>query len=223
MNHNKHLGQLVNSLSDSLLICVILFILFLISNYRGFSQDLADKYRVESTKKIQSYTEEIEADPNNILAYYNRGMAKYNLEDFRGAILDYSKVIELNSSYYNDKEMIKKGDVFIWRAHSKANLKEYQGALQDYLKSLELNPENASNPYHPYRIGECKFNLNDYRGAILEFNKAIKLDSKFREAFIQRGFSKLNLNDKEGGCLDFSKAGELGDPKAYNYISKYCN
>ncbi len=30
------------------------------------------------------------------MAYFNRGNAKYELEDYRGAIADYSKAIEIN-------------------------------------------------------------------------------------------------------------------------------
>ncbi len=54
---------------------------------------------------IQDYTKAIELNPNYNDAYYNRGSAKYEIEDYRGAIEDYNKAIKLNpnsdKAYYN--------------------------------------------------------------------------------------------------------------------------
>ena len=38
----------------------------------------------------------IELDPENANAYINRGFSKHNLEDYKGAIEDYTKAIELD-------------------------------------------------------------------------------------------------------------------------------
>ena len=68
------------------------------------------------------------------MAYYNRGIAKYNLQDDTGAIQDYSKAIELvpkyEVAYYN-------------RGIAKEGLKDKFGALADYSKAGELGLSEA--------------------------------------------------------------------------------
>ena len=61
--------------------------------------------------------------------YFERGISKADLQDYQGAIADFSKVIELdpnnNVTYYN-------------RGLSKYNLQDYQGAIADYSKAFQL-------------------------------------------------------------------------------------
>ena len=63
--------------------------------------------------------------------YYNRGNSKINLQDYRGAIADYSKAIELNPNYNN---------AYHNRGGAKGNLQDYRGAIADLSKAIELNP-----------------------------------------------------------------------------------
>ncbi len=46
--------------------------------------------------QIEYYTKAIELDPRYIIAYYNNGIAKYNLGNYREAIQDYSTAIVLD-------------------------------------------------------------------------------------------------------------------------------
>ena len=45
---------------------------------------------------IADYTRAIEINPQNVDAYYNRGLAKDDSGDYEGAIADYTKAIEIN-------------------------------------------------------------------------------------------------------------------------------
>ena len=70
------------------------------SNYLelGLTQNKTGNY----ADALRNFSLEIEknvANPNPI-SFYNRGFAKYNLKDFRGAILDFDKAIELKPTYY---------------------------------------------------------------------------------------------------------------------------
>ena len=47
---------------------------------------------------IQDFTKAIENEPS-VSAYFNRGVAKYNLKDYKGAILDFEKTLKLNPSH----------------------------------------------------------------------------------------------------------------------------
>ncbi|MFB6306499.1 MAG: tetratricopeptide repeat protein, partial [Flavobacteriales bacterium] len=65
--------------------------------------------------------------------YRTRGLIKKSMQDFKGAIDDYNKAIEIDSEnvlMYNN------------RAEAKVDIKDYKGAVEDYTQALELNPEN---------------------------------------------------------------------------------
>ena len=96
--------------------------------------------------------------------YFNSGKAKSNLEDYRGAIQDYTKAIELNPNHtyaYNN------------RGIAKVELEDYSGAIQDYTKAIELNPNHA---YAYYSRGNAKVQLQDYRGAMQDYIKANEIN-----------------------------------------------
>ena len=63
--------------------------------------------------------------------HFNSGGDKYDKQNYKGAIQDFTKAIELNPNYtkaYNN------------RGFAKAELQDYRGAIQDYNKAIEINP-----------------------------------------------------------------------------------
>jgi len=68
--------------------------------------------------------------------YYDRGNAKYELEDYYGAIVDYNKAIELDpdyaSAYYN-------------RGNAKSDLNDDFGACVDWIKAARMGNTNAQD------------------------------------------------------------------------------
>jgi tetratricopeptide (TPR) repeat protein len=62
------------------------------------------------------------------MAFYNRGIVKGRLNDFSGALADYSTALTLNPEYanaYGNRGLMKK------------ELQDLQGALADYNKALD--------------------------------------------------------------------------------------
>jgi len=108
---------------------------------------------VDPNEQIQIFTEAITLEPNNLDAYFYRGLAKNNIGDFNGAILDYTKVIFYEPS----------ADVYFNRGNSKYSMMDFKGAEGDYTKALELNPEFIEARYS---LGVTKNDLEDYKGAI---------------------------------------------------------
>jgi tetratricopeptide (TPR) repeat protein len=160
--------------------------------------------------------------------YNKSGIEKYKIADYRGAIQDYTKAIELASDTIG-LNILKKlplqiayGEAYVNRGNAKAKLKDYQGAILNYNKAIEVS---ASEQYdHPFfNRGVAKGNLGDYRGAIQDLSKAIEKTPDFADAYYSRGNAKAQIGDKEGGCLDWSKAGELGFSIAYDRIRQFCN
>ena len=83
---------------------------------------------------IIAQTKAIEINPDDALAFYNRGVAYYRLGDQQRAIADYTQVIDLNPlleiAYYR-------------RGYSSYLAKDYSSAIVDYNRSIKLKPDFA--------------------------------------------------------------------------------
>lgn len=157
---------------------------------------------------IKYYTSFIEEYPNNSEAYNNRGNAKDDLEDHRGAIQDYSKAIEIDPDdpiyYYN-------------RGIAKYNLEDYREAIKDCDKAIEID-SNYAAAYN--NRGDAKYNLEDYRGAIPDYSKAIEINPNDATTYYGRGIAKLRSGDSNGAIQDCDKAIEINPNDATAYVKR---
>jgi tetratricopeptide (TPR) repeat protein len=96
--------------------------------------------------------------------YFDSGWNKKRLGDYRGAIMDYSKAIQLNPNVKNS--------AYYSRGFCKENLKDYIGAIADYTKAIQLDSED-SEAY--YNRGNSKLMLNQKNSACLDWSKAREL------------------------------------------------
>ena len=80
---------------------------------------------------IQYFNQVIKSKPYLAEPYYYRSIAKYYLDDFKGAEDDCTMCIERNPFYINAYQL---------RADARQNQKNYDGALADYSVSLKNNP-----------------------------------------------------------------------------------
>ena len=81
----------------------------------------------------------IELNPNFAEAYSNRGLAKYNLGDNQGAIVDYNKAIELNPNF---------ADAYYSRGNSYQQLGEKQQALADFREASRLYQQQGNTTWY---------------------------------------------------------------------------
>ncbi len=148
-------------------------------------------------KDILALDKAIKANSNDSAAYYNRGLAKHNIDNYKEAILDFSQAIKLNPDdpgfYYG-------------RGNSKRLLEDYDGAIIDYTQAIEINPDFTE----AYNMrGKTKNLLHDYDGAIIDYTQAIKISPDFAYAYNNRGEAKYNLKDYKSAILDYERTIEL--------------
>ena len=192
-------------------------------------------------KAIKAFDRAIQLNPDLILAYSSRGVARLNVRDYEGAIEDYNRFIRANPddaiAYYN-------------RAVGYVGLKSYAAAIKDYTQSIQLNRQNADAYYNraialvalkQYRRsvsdyteairldpgdpgiynnrGAALRHLGDHRGAISDYNRAVQLRPDYAEAYYNRGIARYYLKEIEGAIADFQKAASLfrrqGNMKGY--------
>ena len=79
----------------------------------------------EFKEVIESYTETLERDPQNIEAYLGRGMAKIAIEDYNGAIVDFTEALRLNP---------EDSETYIKIGNAKHYLGDYYRAISEILQ-----------------------------------------------------------------------------------------
>jgi len=167
----------MNKLKMFVLISTAMFLTALLTFADSRDQAQAKKLLSEGDQKLKSrlYTESIEdydraieLDPRLKEAYNHRGLAKFYLNNFRGAISDYDKALELEpkfvEAYYN-------------RGLAGYGAGNYRNCIQDFDKVIELDEKDA-DAY--FMRGLAKTYIADINidSACEDFRKAKKLGHK---------------------------------------------
>jgi tetratricopeptide (TPR) repeat protein len=98
------------------------------------------------TDAITDYNNAIVSFPKNTLAYYYRATARYNLKDYRGAIMDYSKAIYLDGS----NNTAAGSGSYYGRGMCYYSLGMKDKACIDLIKANDLGFQDASNAIQNY-------------------------------------------------------------------------
>lgn len=183
-------------------------------NSRGMCYYYADKFELA----IKDFKRVIQLDPNNYLAYNNKGSAGYNNQniasasiiDLRTAEKDFNKSIELKPDFelaYRNRGIV--------RFHMDSLVAAYKDLL--YASQLDPKDENAH-----YYLGKLLDKQKNYPVAIQFFDNAIKLVNYKAEFYMDRGNCKLNMDNFKGARKDFYQALQLTNEKGliYYYIAR---
>src|SRR5262249_55778683 len=111
---------------------------------------------------ITDYSEAIRLEPNDSIAYNDRGAAKCRQGDYTSAIKDCSMSILLNPNFANPYQ---------WCGFAKANQDDHISAITDFNEAIRLNPNYAfayNNRALSYEIlGEHKKSQEDHQQAAM--------------------------------------------------------
>jgi tetratricopeptide (TPR) repeat protein len=138
----------------------------------------------------------------------SRGLKKEGVEDWQGALSDYSKALEINSEYANAHN--NRGNIKLRRA-------DYTGSVIDYDRAIGLN----SRFVEAYtNRGIARQYLGDDHGAAEDFDSAIELEATYVDAYFRRGVVRQDLGDYAGALSDFEKVVEL-EPESRDKILRF--
>lgn len=158
---------------------------------------------------LDCYGKSIQAAPNQVFYYINRGAIQSEMIDFISSIENNVQVLTLDNAGTTKARV---------QEQSTRNY-DYTAAIHDMKKAAALYPEF---PYTYYNLGNLYCQSNDLPEAIRQYEKALSIYPHLPEAYYNKGLVLIYLKDKEKGCIDLSKAGELGVEDAYSVIKKYC-
>ena len=156
-----------------------------------------------ATANIKGMTQTLSEHPNFYMAYFGRGIMKRYLKDYRGAITDFSKAIEICKAgtgmpVEESKQIDALIKSYIGRGTSKASLEN--GDLTSALADIDQAEALVNIWKETYNVAE----------------------NFLPKVYFFRGVIKLLQNDNEGACNSFSKGGDYGCEEVYTLIQKYC-
>ncbi|WP_186586589.1 tetratricopeptide repeat protein [Synechococcus sp. A15-28] len=140
-------------------------------------------------------------------AYYMRGVAHNDLDNFAKAQEDLSSAIRMNSK-------VAKYHYVLGNNYDDQN--EFKSAINSYSQAIEIQPK------HINAIGNralAKRSIGDLNGAIQDFSMAINIDPMHANNLRMRGNLKYQLNDFSSALDDYNKAAsidsKIADEKAW--------
>jgi tetratricopeptide (TPR) repeat protein len=166
---------------------------------------------VDTHKQNSQYNDES-------MIYYKSAGEKMRVEDFDGAILDFQKVIEIDSLVL---------PAYVTLSGLKINIhQDYKYVIVLTTKILELegfkkNPDLLYAQIYDNR-GLAKSYLEDEEEAILDFNEALKIDDSRGLTYTNRGFSYMQIGENKLALEDLNKAVDIDNtiPNIYFNRSK---
>jgi tetratricopeptide (TPR) repeat protein len=132
---------------------------------------------------IQYFNQVVRAKPHLAEPYFYRAIAKYNLDDFKGAEDDATYCLSRNQFLIHAYEL---------RGAARQNMENYAGAIEDYRKGLEFNPENRQLLFNK---AVAQLQRKDYGDAEQDISLLIKYHPHYPKAFLLR--SSLNMEKKD--------------------------
>lgn len=200
-------------------------------------------------KALEDCTKVLELSPKNNTSqgyylasvYYQRGNTKRELQDWNGALQDFTTSLEIDPNYvksYQGRAWIKEeqkdwngairdyseairldpqASYYYNRAVSYSQLEQFPEALQDYTQAIQIQPKYMES-YH--NRGVIKFHQGDYHGAIQDLTSAIQIQSNHADCYKNRGSAKVCISDFSGALEDYNTAIRLNSQDAETYFNR---
>ena len=126
-----------------------------------------------------------------------QGRKKQDLEDYAGAISDYTEYLRLHPTHL---------EAYKSRGFARAMMNDLSGAIADFDRAVEISPRHA-DAYNAR--GNVHAMAGHLVASLRDFNLAIRIDRNFADAYYNRALSRHGLGDSYGAKSDLSRAAQL--------------
>ena len=157
---------------------------------------------------IQYFNEVIKVKPYLADPYFYRAVAKFYLEDYRGAEADCSLAIERNPFIV---------DAYQVRGISRQTLKKDSLAIEDYDAGLKYLPENQ---IFLLNKAVAQQNIKDYDNSQKTFETLIGYYPKYDNGYLGLAFLSLEKGDTVSALNQIVKVLELNQNNTDAYIAR---
>jgi tetratricopeptide (TPR) repeat protein len=143
--------------------------------------------------------------------YLKNGSAKFQLQDYAGAIDDLDQAIRL-------KENFK--EAYYLRALSYVHLNRFDKAAADFNRVIEIDPLFKDAWFN--RAFYIRQRVGDYTEAIHDYNRFMELTPGEDHSFAlnNRGYARYKLNDLDGALRDIDNSISLNMSNSYAYRNR---
>jgi tetratricopeptide (TPR) repeat protein len=155
------------------------------------------------SSSISDLTKAIELEIDNSDFYFTRAQAYFKIKDFKNAIYDFEKALELNPEITNSEY------IYSEIAKCYVGIGDFEKALENY--NMEINLGENALAYSERAIFYDSY-LNDFEKANLDFKKAIELAPNTNNIILQY-LNFLYSNKKYEQALEISKKAREIEPK----------
>ncbi|MEK7486348.1 MAG: tetratricopeptide repeat protein [Planctomycetota bacterium] len=171
-----------------------------------FNKETKRSYHKLAKLAKANYQEHSASD--NEQDYIQKGLIKMQSNDFKEAILDYTKAIQLNP-----QSLL----AYLHRGLCKKNLRDFAGAIEDYTKILEMDSHNAS-AYNNRGLARKLSNKLDL--ALNDFTQAIQYDPENSLYWSNRGLVLAEKKEYQKALESFTHAIQLNPLDADLYLER---
>src|SRR5262249_42091458 len=145
--------------------------------------------------------------PEAAVLYYNRGVTRYDLHDWDGAIADFDEALMRNPRH-----------VMAWikRGNTRMNKGDWDEAISDFNQAIWLDPRSTLAWNNRGLAWQNKGKLD---AALSDYARALELDTRLTVALNNLAGIKHDRGDLRGALSDYNRAIEI-DPRL---ALLYCN
>ena len=187
----------------------------------------SEERREQHFEDIKAVTEVLGDSPETTGLYLRRAMDYYHVRDFEACLLDLDRAIQLQPlvaiSYFL-RAQVRCAQTISSRSDKVSTIMTPEEkiafglALDDMKNVVELEPDMV---FAQYNMGNIYVQMGELDKAIDAYTQAIAIDSRFPDAYYNRGIVRLMQGRMNEGLADLSQAGEYGLYGAYNLIKRY--
>lgn len=158
---------------------------------------LIDLDRHQNERALRHCDAALRLNPVLSDVHITRGRARYRLDDYDGAIADYTAALATN----------RRADLYLNRALAYYAKGEIAEALGDLNMAIYLDPKQA---YAYSTRGLVEAFRGNLGGAIADYTSALRLNPRFDTVYTDRGSARANRGDLSGAIADFQHYLALG-------------
>ena len=176
--------------------------------YRGVSYDNLGSIQ----EAMLDYSKAIELDPDNAIAYNNRGSIKIvKFKMYDEGIKDISTALKIDSNQPACYDNI--GLAYDYQGN-------YKEAERYYGIAISMDPTNSG---YYFNRGAANINLRNFESALADLNQAIAIDSLNGLFYKNRAIVYYNLHNQDKTCEDLQRAVFFNDFSSKEYLEKLCD
>ncbi|MBD1849961.1 tetratricopeptide repeat protein [Leptolyngbya sp. FACHB-711] len=169
------------------------------------STDLHLKLRTTDPEVIQRLIDRFDSptlDPDDLTAYWNRAVTRYDLSDKAGAIEDFYHIL---SRQPDDAVTLNSRGIALY------DVGDWEAALLDFTQAIAVNPRQSAAYLNR---GFIRSEQGDLWGAINDYTLAIQVNPDHALAYFYRGMAWQKQEEHREAIADFSSAIRLAPNSA---------